>query len=120
MPVSVSLELLVSIAGTRPAWPEKFVGLIATLEEMPDEGGAWLVLADWLQEHDEREMEETCRWVERHNEVYAEKDYMGCWRFKGLPPGVEAQREELGHLGTLAGAIAMLTARLRKARKELA
>ena len=120
MPVSVSLESLVSVPGAIDLWPEKFRELTAKLEEGPGVKAAWLVLADWLHEHDERDMEETCRWVERRTTVVAEKDYMGFWRFRGLPSGVESQPDEVGDIATLAGAIARLTGRLRMARKELA
>lgn len=124
MAVSVSLESLVAIAGSRPLWPEKFRDLIATLELNPnDDRTIWLALADWCQEEGEPGLEEACRLVGKRVQITAEvhgvKDR--TWSFRGLPKSVHAIELDIGppfDTRTLAGALAMLAAMLRKRREE--
>src|SRR3954471_17419184 len=120
MPVSISLEALVNLPGTLPVWPEKFRGLMAKLEEDTDDTTAWLVAADWLQENDEREMESTCRWVSKRIPLGVTVGfYRGSWNFGGLPDSIRAGDSPDSDDTTLAGAIAVLAARLRRAREAL-
>jgi uncharacterized protein (TIGR02996 family) len=74
MSVPVSLEKMVGVPHSRPAWPERFAELVAGLEENPGEASAWLVLADWLQEHDEPGMEAACRWIAKRVATLEPKD----------------------------------------------
>jgi uncharacterized protein (TIGR02996 family) len=121
MPVTVSLESLVTTPNTLSLWPEKFRGLMAKLEENPDEPTAWLVLADWLQEHDEKEMESTCRWIAKRIPLGVTIGfYRGVWSLGGVPDAIRAGNTPPGDLNTLAGAVAGLTVKLRVAREALA
>lgn len=122
MPVSVSLERLVSVRGTESLWPEKFAGLIAKMADDLDEMTPWELLADWLQEHDEPGLEAACRYVAKRQDVsvVAEKISYCYTRFSfvGLPPSVSAVQVDGIDDSTLAGLITDLAARLRKHREE--
>lgn len=120
MPVSVSLEALVSIPAAQSLWPEEFVALVATIAQAPDEYTSWAVLSDWLKEHGEYDMETACRYFITRQEIHVQHINYGTsyWEFKGLPPSVERCLEEECRRPTLAGAIALLAAKLRQHKSE--
>jgi uncharacterized protein (TIGR02996 family) len=120
MPVAVSLEQLVTTSHALHLWPEEFRAIVAKLEEEPEEMTQWLVLADWLGENGEKDLEATCRWYARRMDVsVAHSSYSG-WRFEKLPLPIDAGSNPPGDMSTLAGAIAVLTARLRRVKEALA
>lgn len=120
MPVSLSLEVLVSHANTRSIWPSEFAAFITNLEKEPDDATQWLVFADWLKDHEEYGLEDACRWLVKHVEVSAVHSQFTGWSFQGLPMAVGAGPDPDGNKATLAGALAMLAARLRRAREQVA
>jgi uncharacterized protein (TIGR02996 family) len=120
MSVSISLLQLISTPGTQALWPERFRGLMAKLEENPDEIAQWKVIADWLQENDEPELEDAIRWFVRHEEVEADRDNYGSWYFDRVPDQVMAGDKPPGDSKTLAGALAILWLRIKRAREAAA
>lgn len=121
MSVAVSLAELVKVPGTSELWPEEFRALVAKLEDVPGDNNQWLVLADWLKEHEETAMEAACRWVPGTQFVFVQKYSSGNgWFFRGLPKCIEGEPLPEGDTSTLAGAIAVLAERLRRVREAVA
>jgi hypothetical protein len=119
MPVSVSLELLVATPGTRALWPAEFAGLIDQLEEEPTDANQWLIIADWIDDHAEKEFASTFRWFANNEAVFTEKSHYVGWTFKGLPKCIEAEPIGDNDRSTLAGATAGLCQRLRRVREAV-
>ena len=122
MPVEVSLELLVSLPGTKPVWPEQFRDLVETIEESFDERTRWVTAADWCGDHEEHGLARAFAWVakRRHIEVRNASPHTRHWLIDGLPAAVTAEYVPSTDKSTLAGAIAELAARLRKLDEVIA
>lgn len=125
MSVSVSLLKLVSVANTRPVWPEQFGALIAKLEEKPRERTHWGVIADWCQGEGEDELGAAFRWYMNHRDVLASYDRIqDKWALSNLPTSLnlfyfpnEISRDTPA--GLMAGLARMLESARQKAQKQL-
>jgi len=114
MSVTVSLLKLVLIPDTREAWPEEFEGLIAKLEEEPDNRQQWSVVGDWCQDQGEEDLALAFIWVANAPNVSARR-VTNNWVFRGLPNPLTAMDDRVGFFGTtLPQLAARLAARLRK------
>ena len=125
MPVEISLERLVSVVGTRSLWPEKFAALLDTVEQDTEDATAWLVLADWLQEHDEQGLERAARWVGKRNgagahDIRPRHLNDPYWLFDPLPPAIKAVFPQQADRRSVAGLLADLAAALRKLDEDAA
>lgn len=131
MPVAVSLAELVKTPGTLHLWPEKFVALMAKVEEeitqtARDVTTAWAVITDWCKEHDEDELAGAFFWLHKRKEIrplrnrlrHISKDAVE-WAFSSLPAAVSATGDVPGDVSTLAGAVAVLAERLRRVREAI-
>ena len=122
--VPVSLELLVSLPGTRPVWPADFAALIAKLEQEPNDVAQRSALADWCQEHDEPGLARAFAWLAKRPTVELvqrnERYQTASWGFVGLPAAVEATSfAAVSDSKTAAGAVAQLAHRLREVLESL-
>lgn len=119
MPVTVSLLELVSIPGTKPAWPSEFRGFVETIESAPDERTNYLVLADWLRDHGEEWLEKACRYFAKNETFRMEKRNWG-WELLDAPRWLASVDHGIfSCLDTPAGVLAELGMRLRKLADEL-
>lgn len=126
MPVAVSLAELVKTPGTQALWPEQFVALMAKADEELTHNSfdqaAWAVIADWCKEHEEDDLAETFFWLHRRREVRPAVNYINGteqWSFLRLPDVIKAGGNPDGDLSSLAGAVAVLAARIRRAKEAL-
>lgn len=119
MPVTVSLEALVSVPGTRPLWPDEFRALVDELEANPDDKVRWGVVADWVEDRGEPEYAAAFRWVGKRDGVKVSHKYNGSDRPYWWPDGVPEPMELVTFHGcdTLPGMVERLAARLREVRK---
>ena len=115
MSVTVSLLKLVSIPDTRAAWPEEFEGLIAKLDEEPDNRQQWSVVGDWCQDHGEEDLALAFIWMANAPSVSARR-ITNNWVFRGLPTPLTAMDHHVGFLGTT---LPQLTARLAALLRKL-
>jgi hypothetical protein len=69
MPVEVSLELLVAVRGSRPAWPAEFRQLVEAAEADTDERTVFGALADWCDAQGEAGLARGFRWLMRRPEA---------------------------------------------------
>lgn len=122
MPVLVSLELIASNRVYAALLPKEFVAFTEKFHTHPDERTGWLVLADWLAECDETDMEAACRWMAKHPEVKLEYgNYSGKYYWDGLPTALDRPTEtNCSEFNNYPEAIVELTRRLRRAREEVA
>jgi hypothetical protein len=124
MPVEVSLELLVAVRGSRPAWPAEFRQLVEAAEADTDERTVFGALADWCDAQGEAGLARGFRWLMRRPgvklHVHRTSNWDGVsttfrlldsaampqavWDAPGLPGGVD---------DSLAAVVADLAARLR-------
>ena len=123
--VSVSLELLVSLPGTRTVWPADFAALVAKLEEQPNDVAQRSALADWCQEHDEPGMARAFAWLAKRPAVLLlnprERYTTASWGFDVLPAAVAATSyPAMSDNKTAAGAVAQLAHKLRELEESLA
>jgi uncharacterized protein (TIGR02996 family) len=121
MPVSVSLERLVSIPAAESLWPADFSALCKAVAHDPADRTPWLALADWLNDEGEADLEAACRYVAKRpdiNVLHTRYNWADEWLFQDLPASVAACEVEGRHRSTLAGAIAELAAKLRKHASE--
>lgn len=125
MPVTVSLESLVTIAGTRSVWPEKFAALIGHLEgDGKLDPAAWSAVADWCSEQEEYDLATAFAWVAKRldNVVPVSRppkwNDPQWWMFNGLPVWMAAVPSLGKDQTTLAGAVADIAYRLRKVRED--
>lgn len=66
MPIQISLADALD-KGFDSLLPSDFLAFVASIESEPADEGLWLVFADWLNEHDEPQLEFSIRWaVARH------------------------------------------------------
>jgi uncharacterized protein (TIGR02996 family) len=123
MAVSVSLLALVKVKNTRDVWPEVFRGLVAALEDAPDDRNQWLVIGDWCEEHGEFELAEAFRWVGGRKSVVAEKKEErygpNWWLMKGIPEMLLVGGDPPYDHETLAGTAAGIAARLSRVKEML-
>jgi uncharacterized protein (TIGR02996 family) len=122
MPVAVSLSQLVAISGGYPQLvPSEFVALMNKLECDPTDATQWLVVADWLGEHEEHALADIYRWIARHSEVTVSRlNEYEVWKFWGLDKCLLTGKEPAGNQMTLAGAVAVLAERIRRVREVVA
>jgi len=119
MPVTVRLLDLVALPGSQHLWPAEFVALMAKLEEDPRERAQWLVIADWLKENEELELESICRWIAARPKVQLYRPAGDeAWSWRGLPKVVENSWHVIGDRRTLPGAIANLHYRVTELRND--
>lgn len=122
--IEISLERLVSLSVTRPLWPEKFAGLLATVEENTEDATSWSVLADWLQEHDEKGLERAVRWCAKRKGAGARNTRRTStdpyWAFDLPTTAVAAVLPQQADRRTLAGLLADLAAALRTLDEDVA
>lgn len=122
MAVTVSLLDLVAVRDTRRLWPEKFLALVGKLEDDPTEHDQLLVIADWLQEQDERLLEAAFRYVGKRHELDLKVTRHGTfsyWNIENLTYAVSQQKVADVDDSTAAGAFARLALQLDAARKDL-
>lgn len=118
MPISVSLERLVSLSVGRELWPSVFSSMIAKIEE---DGGSvystqWGAIGDWVSEETyEEEYAEAFWWLRDHPEVSLDRPsgYQLFWIWRGLPKFLEVVEISGANYSTPAGAVAALAMRLR-------
>lgn len=120
MPVEIPLEQLVLIPAARPLWPGEFAGLVARIEEKPDERTGWGVLADWCEATGEPGLARALRWAMKREAVTlawrGAPPRMGgrLWWWAGLPRPLSVPTDvDRAEMDTPASAAADLAARLR-------
>jgi hypothetical protein len=121
--VSVSLLKLVSLPGTREAWPDDFAGKVAVLDEAPGEKAAYGVIADWCDENGEPELGRAFRWVMRRETVSVENARPShqkppYWTLRGTSAAVANLIPQSAHRGTIPGLMADLAAALAAMDRE--
>ena len=80
-----------------PAYPERFVGFCENLDTKPHDASTWLVLADWLQEEGELDLEYAARWIAKRVpkvKLLAPDARTTEWRVEGMPKVIEAYWKE--------------------------
>jgi hypothetical protein len=82
MPVTIMLKDLVSVPGCEKFFPEKFAGLVAAVEELPNDTNRIKVLRDWCEESGEDELAVACKWLANRPELYVTVFWK---RFDGPP-----------------------------------
>lgn len=116
---SVSLLKLVSLPGTREAWPDDFAGKVAVLDEAPDQRAAYGVIADWLDENGEAELGRAFRFVLNRTLVEVRNSRLPHtgpphWTLDGLPRALATVMPQKADRATIPGLMADLAAALEE------
>ena len=124
MPVEISLERLVSVAGAAGLWPDAFAGLVGAVEQNPDDQTAWFALADWCQDVGEGGLSRAARWAGKRKGAGAKNARRSLssdayWKFEELPAAVSAVFPQAADRRTIAGLLADLAAALRRLDEEI-